>query len=57
MQIERVFTDVMKVARHFSAGYAFKSELVPKGRLKATSGNAFKRPYGTPAISMNFPRH
>ena len=28
----------MKVARHFSAGYAFKSELVPEGRLKATSG-------------------
>jgi len=30
--------DVVKVARHFSAGYAFKSELVPEGRLKATSG-------------------
>ena len=28
----------MKVARHFSAGYAFKSELVPEGRLKITSG-------------------
>jgi len=30
--------DVVKVAWHFSAGYAFKSDLVPEGRLKATSG-------------------
>ena len=36
----------MKVARHFSAGYSFKSGVSPVGTIEIASENAFKRPYG-----------
>ena len=47
--------DVMRVARHFSAGYPPKSGESPVGTTEPARENAFKRPYGTHRILPFFP--
>jgi hypothetical protein len=47
--------DVMKVARHFSAGYRSQDGVRPVGTIEPAPVNAFKRPYRTRRFAWNFP--